>query len=103
MPCGEKTRRGGPQDTVRISVLEKIIEDQPEWAPTNILAFLKGHLDQREQNGSMRSDETYYSGSPECEDRKPGAPIEMEDDDVGSISSSRTVKVELPSPSTSKL
>jgi hypothetical protein len=42
MKCGEKTRRGGAQDTVRISVLEQLEVDHPEWTLTDVIAHLNG-------------------------------------------------------------
>lgn len=40
--CGEKTRRGGAQDTVRISVLESLAIDHPEWSLADVINHLNG-------------------------------------------------------------
>jgi len=42
LKCGEKTRRGGAQDTVRISVLEQLALDHPGWTLLDVIAHLKG-------------------------------------------------------------
>ena len=42
MKCGEKTRRGGAQDTVRISVLEQLAVDHPGWSLLDVIGHLKG-------------------------------------------------------------
>ena len=41
--CGEKTRRGGAQDTVRITVLEQLSIDHPTWTLSDVIAHLHGN------------------------------------------------------------
>jgi hypothetical protein len=43
LKCGEKTRRGGAQDTVRISVLEQLAVDNRGWTLLDVIAHLKGN------------------------------------------------------------
>jgi len=42
--CGEKTRRGGAQGTVRLSVLAKLAQDNPRWSLRDVIEYLnEGH------------------------------------------------------------
>jgi hypothetical protein len=43
LKCGEKTRRGGAQDTVRITVLEQLSIDHPTWTLPDVIAHLHGN------------------------------------------------------------
>jgi len=68
LPCGEKTRRGGAQETVRISVLEQLVLDHPAWTLRDAIAHLSG-IETGESDdildGSVSSaDEGYRSQSP---------------------------------------
>jgi hypothetical protein len=43
--CGNKTRRGGPQDTVRLSVLKQLLGVHPFWLLSQAIAHLEGQDD----------------------------------------------------------
>ena len=64
IPCGEKTRRGGAQETVRITVLEQLVKDFPSWTLQDAINHCKGRNDEdrREQSvDSSFSETTEYS------------------------------------------
>jgi hypothetical protein len=68
LSCGEKTRRGGAQETVRISVLEQLVLDHPAWTLRDVIAHLGGSETCESDDildGSVSSaDEGYRSESP---------------------------------------
>jgi hypothetical protein len=58
LPCGDKTRRGGAQDTVRITVLKQLALDHPAWSVADIIDHLNG-IDSAKPTFSLES-------TPEC-------------------------------------
>ena len=68
LPCGEKTRRGGAQETVRISVLEQLVLDHPGWTLRDVIAHLSGNetceSDDILDGSASSADEGYRSESP---------------------------------------
>jgi len=66
LPCGEKTRRGGAQETVRISVLEQLAIDHPSWTLGDVIAHLSGYekCDVGEDDSVSSGEECYRSMSP---------------------------------------
>lgn len=68
LPCGEKTRRGGAQETVRISVLEQLVIDHPAWTLRDVITHLSGdencEIDDMLDGSASSGDEGYRSQSP---------------------------------------
>lgn len=68
LPCGEKTRRGGAQETVRISVLEQLVIDHPAWTLRDVITHLSGdencEIDDILEGSASSGDEGYRSQSP---------------------------------------
>ena len=60
LACEDKWRRGGSQDTVRISVLEILAQENPKWTLKDTLAHLKGIYDvipKRERESTSQESE----------------------------------------------
>jgi hypothetical protein len=70
--CGDKTRRGGAQDTVRISVLEQLALDNPTWTLNDAIAHLSGedeHLRCTESSPESEFGDLSFLGyQPQCVD-----------------------------------
>jgi hypothetical protein len=71
--CGAKTRRGGAQDTVRISVLEQLALDNPTWTLNDAIAHLSGDEEQPHQciessPESEFSEMSFLQYPPQCVD-----------------------------------
>lgn len=64
LACEDKWRRGGSQDTVRISVLEILVQENPKWTLKDTLAHLKGICDvtpkRERENTSQESEMSDY-------------------------------------------
>lgn len=64
LACEDKWRRGGSQDTVRISVLEILYQENPTWTLKDALAHLKGICDvipkRRRESTSPESEMSEY-------------------------------------------
>jgi hypothetical protein len=67
LKCGEKTRRGGAQDTVRISVLEQLAVDNPGWTLLDVIAHLKGTDGLLIMASSPETDYSELPNQPPCD------------------------------------
>jgi hypothetical protein len=73
--CGRKTRRGGPQKTVRVGVMVSLLKDHPAWTAYDLI----GHL-------RYDHDEGVYPSEPDFEDDTThGQRAPSEDSTFGSV------------------
>jgi len=65
LPCDKKTRRGGAQETVRISVLEQLCTDFPNQTLGSVLEYLSGQEDSLVPQGASRDSSPKSESSEE--------------------------------------
>jgi len=91
LPCGEKVRRGGPQETVRLTVLIQLSRENPVWTLEDAIEHLSG------KRPSSQCDDQDLSDGDDDDDVKSGTPLADEPHcclDVGRDSASQSPEME---------